>query len=85
MCLNPAWARKTTRVYVRVHAATNVQMENALCEKRFREGLYYSLSVFTIKVAPLGERREWIPNLIEEMIVRAPADLGVRPDESADN
>ncbi len=66
---------------MRVHAATNVHMENALCEKRLREGLHYSLSVFTIKVAPLGERREWIPNLIEEMIGRAPADLGVRPDK----
>jgi DNA-binding NtrC family response regulator len=60
-------------------------MENTLCEKRFHEGLYYSLSVFTIKVAPLVERWEWIPNLIQEMIARTPADLGVRPDKSADN
>ena len=70
---------------MRVHVATNVRMENTLCEKRFREGLYYDLSVFTIKVAPLVERWEWIPKLIQEMIARTPADLGVRPDKSADN
>ena len=68
-------AQETTKVDVRVLAATNVQMEDALLEKTFREDLYYRLSVFTIKVPPLRERREEIPYLIEEIIRRSPAEM----------
>jgi two-component system, NtrC family, response regulator AtoC len=68
-------AQETTNVDVRVLAATNVQMEDALFEKAFREDLYYRLSVFTIKVPPLRERREEIPYLIEEFIRRSPVEL----------
>ena len=68
-------AQETTRVDVRVLAATNVQMQDALFTKAFREDLYYRLSVFTIKVPPLRERREEIPYLIEEFIRRSPLEL----------
>jgi two-component system response regulator AtoC len=68
-------AQETTKVDVRVLAATNVQMEDALFAKAFREDLYYRLSVFTIKVPPLRERREEIPYLIEEFIRRSPVEL----------
>lgn len=68
-------AQETTKVDVRVLAATNVQMEDALFTKTFREDLYYRLNVFTIKVPPLRERREEIPCLIEEFIRRSPAEL----------
>jgi two-component system response regulator AtoC len=68
-------ARESSRVDVRVLAATNVQIENALEEKTFREDLYYRLNVFTIKVPPLRERREEIPYLIEETIRRSPAEI----------
>lgn len=68
-------AQETTRVDVRVLAATNVQIENALCNRTFREDLYYRLSVFTIKVPPLRERREEIPYLIEEFIRRSPVEM----------
>ena len=68
-------AQETTKVDVRVLAATNVQIEDALYTKTFREDLYYRLSVFTIKVPPLRERREEIPCLIEEFIRRSPAEL----------
>ena len=68
-------AQETTRVDVRVLAATNVQMEDALYKGTFREDLYYRLSVFTIKVPPLRERREEIPYLIEQIIRRAPAEM----------
>jgi transcriptional regulator with GAF, ATPase, and Fis domain len=68
-------AQETTKVDVRVLAATNVQMEDALFDKTFREDLYYRLSVFTIKVPPLRERREEIPYLIEEFIRRSPVEL----------
>ena len=68
-------AQETTKVDVRVLAATNVQMEDALFGKTFREDLFYRLSVFTIKVPPLRERREEIPYLIEEFIRRSPVEL----------
>jgi two-component system, NtrC family, response regulator AtoC len=68
-------AQETTKVDVRVLAATNVPIEDALMEKTFREDLYYRLSVFTIKVPPLRERREEIPFLIEQIIRRAPSEM----------
>jgi len=68
-------AQESTKVDVRVLAATNVHMESALLEKTFREDLYYRLSVFTISIPPLRERREEIPYLIEETIRRAPAEM----------
>jgi two-component system, NtrC family, response regulator AtoC len=64
-----------TQVDVRVLAATNVQMDNALLERSFREDLYYRLSVFTIHVPPLRERCEEIPYFIEETVRRAPAAM----------
>lgn len=67
--------QESTRVDVRILAATNVEMENALRDKSFREDLYYRLSAFTIHVPPLRERREEIPWLIEETIRRAPAEM----------
>ena len=54
-------ARESSKVDVRVLAATNVQIESALVGKTFREDLYYRLNVFTINVPPLRERREEIP------------------------
>jgi two-component system, NtrC family, response regulator AtoC len=68
-------ADEPVKVDVRVIAATNIQMEKALQEKTFREDLYYRLSVFTLKVPPLRERREEIPYLIEETIRRSPAEM----------
>jgi two-component system, NtrC family, response regulator AtoC len=67
--------QETTKVDVRILAATNVEMEAALEEKRFREDLYYRLSAFTVHVPPLRERREEIPCLVEETIRRMPAKM----------
>ncbi|HEX2459768.1 MAG TPA: sigma 54-interacting transcriptional regulator, partial [Vicinamibacterales bacterium] len=47
----------TVRVNVRLIAATNKDMENAIAESKFREDLYYRLNVFTIFVPSLRERK----------------------------
>jgi two-component system response regulator AtoC len=69
-------ARVTTHVDVRVLAATNINMQQALVEKRFREDLYYRLNTLTITVPPLRDRREEIPLLIEQIVARGSSEYG---------
>lgn len=59
---------RTTRVNVRVVAATNRDLPQMIEEKQFRADLYYRLSVFPIHLPPLRDRREDIPVLTRYFI-----------------
>jgi DNA-binding NtrC family response regulator/tetratricopeptide (TPR) repeat protein len=75
----PIGETKPQKVDVRVLAATNADLEQRVAEGKFREDLYYRLSVIRIHVPPLRERREEIPHLSTYFLREALERLG-KPD-----
>lgn len=68
-------SNKTRHIDVRVIAATNVDLRQALENGTFREDLYYRLNVLPINIPPLRERKEDIPYLAEHFVHKHAAEL----------
>jgi DNA-binding NtrC family response regulator len=58
------------KVDVRILAATNINIPEALATKRLREDLYYRLNAFTLSLPPLRDRKEEIPILLKHSMTR---------------
>src|SRR6202522_604171 len=67
---------RTVKVDVRLIAATNRDLREALEQGTFREDLYYRLNVVPIDIAPLRQRKEDIPDLANLFISRFAGDSG---------
>jgi two-component system nitrogen regulation response regulator NtrX len=71
-------AAKTSKVDVRVIAATNKDLEEEIAAGRFREDLFFRLSVIPIVVPPLRERTEDIPALVQHFVTQFNRDTSRR-------
>ncbi len=78
--VRPVGAARVVNVAARIIAATNVDLQREVTEGRFRQDLFYRLSVIVIVVPPLRERRTDIPLLIARFLESACTRAGRRID-----
>src|SRR5438270_7444928 len=71
-------SRSVINVDVRILAATNINIPEALANKRLREDLYYRLNAFTLSLPPLRDRKEEIPILLKHSMTQM-AERYARP------
>ena len=88
MEVRPVGSSKSIPVDVRVVAATNRDLEQAMAQGALRQDLYYRLDVVRVSLPPLRERREDIPALVHHFIRRFNAKLrrtvrGISPETLA--
>src|SRR5579862_4014676 len=82
--VRPLGSTEESDVDVRVIAATNRNLETEIAEGRFREDLYYRLSVIPIHLPPLRDRREDIPLLARTFLDRYSKSMN-KPIEGIDS
>jgi DNA-binding NtrC family response regulator len=78
-CFRMVGGTDLVRVNVRVIAATNKRLQEAVAAGKFREDLFYRLHIVPITVPPLRERAEDIPLLVEEFLAQFSAKHKRRP------
>jgi DNA-binding NtrC family response regulator len=80
----PVGSSRTESIDVRVIAATNQDLENAIRDGRFREDLYYRLNVIPIEVPPLRRRHEDVPLLAQYFLDVMGQERGTKVDSISD-
>jgi DNA-binding NtrC family response regulator len=67
---------ETIKVDVRIVAATNQDLREAIAQGRFREDFFYRLNVFSLRVEPLRKRPDDIPTLVDHFLRKFCVDTG---------
>ena len=80
----PLGSERTERVDLRVIAATNRDLRQMVAEGKFQEDLFYRLNVIPIEIAPLRERRDDIPPLVDHFLKKHAQRVGRRVDRIDD-
>jgi DNA-binding NtrC family response regulator len=83
--VRPVGGSRSNRVNARVIAATNIDLEHAAAGGRFRQDLFYRLSVLVIRIPPLRERRADLPLLIDRFLQDGCARAGRRRTLSSES
>ena len=78
---NRIGGQRAVKVDVRVLSATSRNLADEIAVGRFREDLYYRLNVVPVRIPPLRERREDIPELVAHFLARFAAERRIRTPE----
>ncbi len=76
--VEPVGSEKRHRIDIRVISASNKDLTGLTADKKFREDLYYRLSVVPLHLPPLRERREDIPGLIRHFLKKIDAPVIIK-------
>ncbi|CAM3149475.1 sigma-54-dependent transcriptional regulator [Moritella viscosa] len=79
----PVGGKKSQTTNARIICATNIDFQQAIKDKTFREDLFYRLQVVRIHIPPLRERKEDLPLLIPALLARINRDLDTQINQVA--
>jgi DNA-binding NtrC family response regulator len=79
--IRPVGSTKQVPINLRILAATNRDLEQAVGQGEFRRDLYFRLNVLSLRIPPLRERREDIPLLAETLLARVSRVSGRKHEE----
>jgi two-component system response regulator PilR (NtrC family) len=82
--IRPVGSTKALKVDLRLIAATNRDLENAVKEAGFREDLFYRINTITLRIPALRERKEDISLLVDHFLSRYSKELGKNITEISD-